>query len=264
MGSLKLFFFMFIPIVELLTPDRTTIKQKLLLNWKNIHLKQFLTYRYICNCALGFCWIFFINFFGNDLLGFYNQIHFRTFGYSHFRSLDFSNSILFFLIFDYSTYLWHRANHYFKFLKNFHQVHHSDLEVDTSTTFRFHFLELLFQLCFKVILAFIFRIHFFYFFFFESLLLLFGYFHHANIYLPKKLTTLISLVLVTPRYHFNHHLLDLKYANSNYSSILTVWDRLHGTYTAPVVEDNPALGIKNRRSISELGLWQLLKMPFNL
>ncbi|MGE3609713.1 MAG: sterol desaturase family protein [Bacteriovoracaceae bacterium] len=191
-------------------------------------------------------------------------MHFSVFDSIQFRSLNSANFIFFFLLFDYITYWWHRANHHIFFFRRFHQVHHSDLELDSSTTFRFHFIELFFHFLLKISLAFILRINLFHFFIFESLLLIFGYFHHGNIYLPKRITNLISLVIVTPRYHFNHHLLDLKYSNSNFSSILTVWDHLHGTYTSPVFEDNQELGIKMKREYSELGIVQLLKMPFKL
>jgi sterol desaturase/sphingolipid hydroxylase (fatty acid hydroxylase superfamily) len=95
-------------------------------------------------------------------------------------------------------------------------------------------------------------------------LLVFGICHHSNIYLPQKITKLVSFVIVTPRYHYNHHLLDLKYANSNYGSIFTFWDRLHRTYSPPLFENNKELGLINKRKVSKLSLWDLLKMPFNL
>ncbi|MDB6128329.1 MAG: hypothetical protein JWM35_2225, partial [Verrucomicrobia bacterium] len=47
------------------------------------------------------------------------------------------------VVLDYSTYWWHRLTHGVPFLWRFHQVHHTDLDVDVTTAFRFHFGETL-------------------------------------------------------------------------------------------------------------------------
>src|SRR5262245_24652052 len=47
------------------------------------------------------------------------------------------------LFFDGWLYLLHRANHKVGFLWRFHRVHHSDLEMDSSTALRFHTGEVL-------------------------------------------------------------------------------------------------------------------------
>ena len=43
-----------------------------------------------------------------------------------------------FLLLDLLFYYWHRANHVWPFLWRFHAVHHSDTEMDVSTTLRHH------------------------------------------------------------------------------------------------------------------------------
>ena len=50
--------------------------------------------------------------------------------------------ILGFMILDYSQYWWHVGNHQIKTLWRFHQVHHTDRDMDVTTAFRFHFGEL--------------------------------------------------------------------------------------------------------------------------
>src|SRR5437660_1344338 len=47
--------------------------------------------------------------------------------------------IVSFLWMDLTFYWWHIANHRFRFLWRFHNVHHIDLDLDVSTGFRFHF-----------------------------------------------------------------------------------------------------------------------------
>lgn len=54
---------------------------------------------------------------------------------------------------------------------------------------------------------------------------------HSNIRLP--FSDRIERVFVTPRYHFVHHSIDRTLSNSNYGFLLTVWDRLFGTFTDP-------------------------------
>ncbi|MEX0798516.1 MAG: sterol desaturase family protein, partial [Bacteriovoracaceae bacterium] len=46
-----------------------------------------------------------------------------------------------FLLLDLSFYYWHRLNHKWPFLWRFHNTHHIDPDLDTSTAFRFHFGE---------------------------------------------------------------------------------------------------------------------------
>ncbi|MBW3625195.1 MAG: sterol desaturase family protein, partial [Armatimonadetes bacterium] len=51
--------------------------------------------------------------------------------------------LLAFLLLDYTIYLWHRMTHRIPFLWRFHNVHHTDLDLDVSTALRFHFGEML-------------------------------------------------------------------------------------------------------------------------
>ncbi len=41
--------------------------------------------------------------------------------------------------------IWHRANHALPLLWNFHQVHHSDKEMDASTGLRFHPVKIIYS-----------------------------------------------------------------------------------------------------------------------
>src|SRR5437870_9778568 len=52
-------------------------------------------------------------------------------------------AVLAFLLLDWTVYVWHRLNHRAPFLWRFHLVHHTDLDLDVSTAFRFHAGELL-------------------------------------------------------------------------------------------------------------------------
>ena len=54
-----------------------------------------------------------------------------------------------FLLLDYSNYLWHILLHKLPILWRFHLVHHTDLDLDITTAFRFHFGELIGSVFFR-------------------------------------------------------------------------------------------------------------------
>jgi sterol desaturase/sphingolipid hydroxylase (fatty acid hydroxylase superfamily) len=55
-------------------------------------------------------------------------------------------------------------------------------------------------------------------------------FHHSNLRLPPALDRYLGALIMTPRLHRIHHSARASQRDSNWSSGLTLWDRLHGTY----------------------------------
>ena len=54
------------------------------------------------------------------------------------------------LMFDYAYYWWHVGTHRIPLLWRFHNVHHTDLDMDVSTAARFHFLEIGFSVVYRI------------------------------------------------------------------------------------------------------------------
>ena len=54
-----------------------------------------------------------------------------------------------FLLMDYAYWWWHWANHMVPFFWRFHNVHHTDLDLDVTTAARFHFGEMFFPSAFS-------------------------------------------------------------------------------------------------------------------
>ncbi|MDQ6807829.1 MAG: sterol desaturase family protein, partial [Verrucomicrobiota bacterium] len=54
------------------------------------------------------------------------------------------------LLYDYAYYWWHKFMHLAPFFWRFHNVHHTDLDMDVSTASRFHLGEVLFSIFFRV------------------------------------------------------------------------------------------------------------------
>jgi len=53
---------------------------------------------------------------------------------------------------------------------------------------------------------------------------------HANTRLPAWLERLLQPVVITLDLHLVHHSVSLDEANANFGAVLSIWDRLFGTY----------------------------------
>ncbi|MDP8915999.1 MAG: sterol desaturase family protein, partial [Pseudomonadota bacterium] len=165
------------------------------------------------------------------------------------------------LLMDYGLYAWHVLLHRSGALWRFHRVHHADLDLSASTALRFHFGELAASAPWRLAQIALFgtgpralRI-------WSRLLFASIVFHHSNLRLPRGLERRLGVLIMTPRLHGLHHSTDKREADSNWSSGLTLWDRLHGTW-APDPAQPAELGVKDLRRPDQLGFAGLMAMPF--
>ena len=122
-------------------------------------------------------------------------------------------------------YLWHRANHRVPLLWRFHRTHHSDNAVDVTSATRFHTGEQAIAATLRLALIPLIGWNLFELVVYDAVLLVATQWHHANISLGRFERPL-SLVLVTPQMHKVHHSRVQVETDSNYSVVLSVWDRL--------------------------------------
>lgn len=132
---------------------------------------------------------------------------------------------------DLIIFYWHRMNHEIPFLWNYHKFHHADNEMDVSTALRFHVGEFFFSFLFKAMVMMLLGVTIFEYIVFELMVTGFSLFHHSNIKLSGKLQKILSPIFVTPDYHHTHHSIVVRERNSNYGTIFSFWDKLHGTRT---------------------------------
>jgi len=111
-----------------------------------------------------------------------------------------------------------------------HLVHHSDKHVDVTTGTRHHPLDFLLRETFALIAIAITGMPVSFYLFYRILSVVFTYFTHANIALPAKVDRAISYLFVTPNMHKFHHHNELPWTDSNYGNMLSIWDRLFGTF----------------------------------
>jgi sterol desaturase/sphingolipid hydroxylase (fatty acid hydroxylase superfamily) len=164
--------------------------------------------------------------------------------------------------FDLWDYWMHLANHKIGFLWRFHRAHHSDMEIDVTTASRFHIGELIISGGAKVLMILLWGPSVWGLVAFEALLTTASQFHHANLNIPLGAQTAVEKVVVSPRMHRCHHSLHTSCFNHNFSTILSVWDRVFRSYHwARDVEDLQPVGLFRPRGPSTMALRPFLLTP---
>jgi len=140
------------------------------------------------------------------------------------------------ILLDLAIWAQHVASHNIPFLWKLHRVHHSDPEVDVTTAFRFHPLEIILSLGWKVVIVCMLGAPVLAVFWFQVLLNAGAQFNHANIKLPKWLDSIVRIFVVTPAMHRVHHSVRKEECNSNYGFFLSMWDRMFNTYKRDFID----------------------------
>lgn len=128
------------------------------------------------------------------------------------------------------AYLVHYFEHKQKFFWRFHIVHHTDMQVDTTTANRHHPTESILRFLFTTLAVFLVGAPIWLIFLYQSLSVVFTQFNHSNINLPKKVDNILSYLIVTPDMHRVHHHYVLPFTDSNYGNIFSIWDRMFKTF----------------------------------
>lgn len=154
----------------------------------------------------------------------------RQFGVFHWLGLpSWTRVLLAVLLLDFWTYWWHRMNHQFGFLWRFHRTHHSEKSLDITSAVRFHFGEMSLSAVLRLPIIALLGLRFEELVIYEAILFSIVQFHHANIRLPAQVERVLGKMIVTPSFHRVHHSPERAVADSNYASILPVWDRIFRT-----------------------------------
>ena len=162
------------------------------------------------------------------------------------------------------SYLMHMAFHKIPWLWPIHAVHHTDVDVDVSTSYRHHPLEPLVSLplmipvvlwlgvplkvaiCYKL---------------FEVVITVFS---HSNVRLPTGLDRVLRPFILTPDFHRLHHCAEARFTNSNYGSVVPWFDYLFGTASGRPYEEQATmrLGLEYLRQPRDGRLDRLIIVPF--
>lgn len=167
-----------------------------------------------------------------------------------------------FVLLDYTLWVWHWVNHRVPFFWRFHSVHHVDRDLDVSTGVRFHFGELGLSVVFRALQVVAIGADPLSVAIWQMLLFISVLFHHSNTRLPLALERVLVRIVVTPRMHGIHHSDYENETNSNWSSLLSVWDYLHGTIRLDVPQRSVTIGVPAFDDPKRVTLAKILAMPF--
>jgi sterol desaturase/sphingolipid hydroxylase (fatty acid hydroxylase superfamily) len=137
-----------------------------------------------------------------------------------------------------------------------HSLHHSDPDVNVSTTVRHYWAERLIKsvtiyaavgLVFKVDLTVV-NLY--------ALISFYNYFSHMHV---KVGYGRWAVLLNSPQYHRIHHSVLAEHYDCNFAALFPIFDRLFGTYRQPLPGQFPPTGLDGAEAPADL--WQSLAWP---
>lgn len=165
---------------------------------------------------------------------------------------------------DLAIYLQHVMFHALPVLWRLHMVHHADVDLDVTSGTRFHPIEILVSMLYKLAVISVLGPPVLGVLIFEVVLNALAMFNHANVRMPLVLDRVLRWIIVTPDMHRVHHSVDRWEHNRNFGFNLSCWDWVLGTY-----RDQPAkghegmiIGLNRFREITWQTILRILAMPF--
>ncbi len=172
--------------------------------------------------------------------------------------------VLAFILLDLAIYFQHVLSHKIPLIWQFHKVHHSDRDIDVTTAIRFHPIEIVLSMLYKVVIIVILGTSPIAVFWFEVALNACAMFNHSNINLPLTFDKYIRKLLVTPDMHRVHHSIIVNETDSNYGFCLSIWDRWFKTYNTQPQQGHydMIIGLENQQHHSTSNFFWSLAFPF--
>jgi sterol desaturase/sphingolipid hydroxylase (fatty acid hydroxylase superfamily)/protein-tyrosine-phosphatase len=158
-------------------------------------------------------------------------------------------------------YVWHRANHGIPFLWRFHRMHHSDRHMDVTTATRFHLGEHIGGAVLRLGLIPLLGFEIWNLVVYDTLVIAITQFHHADISIGRWDRWLRWLV-VTPNMHKVHHSDWRPETDSNYSTLLSIWDRLARSLRMRSDPGTLVFGLSEYTDPRWQSWWGMMKTPF--
>jgi sterol desaturase/sphingolipid hydroxylase (fatty acid hydroxylase superfamily) len=141
-------------------------------------------------------------------------------------------------------------------------VHHVDRDLDASTALRFHFGELALSIPVRAAQMIVIGVDPVSLWLWQTILFGSILFHHGNVRMPRAFERVLVRVIVTPRMHGIHHSDREDETNSNWSSLLSVWDFLHRTFRLDVPDERITIGVPAYGDHRDVTVGKILALPF--
>ena len=172
--------------------------------------------------------------------------------------------ILVVVLLDLAVWAQHVATHKIPILWRVHKVHHVDRDIDVTTGIRFHPVEIILSMAYKLVVVIALGPAALAVVLFEVVLNASAMFNHANFRLPLAVDRVLRTVIVTPDMHRVHHSVIHRETDSNYGFFFSVWDRIFGTYIAQPYHGHNGIviGLDEHQDESPSSLLWSLILPF--
>ena len=157
-------------------------------------------------------------------------------------------------------YFYHRLQHSWAFLWGLHKLHHTDTDVNVTTSHRTHLLDS--PIAFFVVYTpsiMLLGIHPSGLLYTSYIGLFFLYFSHSRLNIDLGPA---SHVFVGPRFHRIHHSRHSAHLNKNFAQFFSFLDRVFGTFANPMPLLQVETGVKDAQSLREQ--WAPLLWPVPL
>jgi sterol desaturase/sphingolipid hydroxylase (fatty acid hydroxylase superfamily) len=158
-------------------------------------------------------------------------------------------------------YVWHRANHTIPFLWRFHRMHHSDRHMDVTTATRFHLGEHVGAAALRLGIIPLLGFDVWDLVAYDTLVIAITQFHHADISIGRW-DRWLRWLIVTPYMHKVHHSDWRPETDSNYSTVLSIWDRLAGSFRMRSDPKTLVFGLGEFTDPGWQSWWGMVKTPF--
>lgn len=167
------------------------------------------------------------------------------------------------LLIDFGGYAMHNLQHKTPLLWRFHQVHHADPNLNTTSALRFHPVDIVVsQALLPCIWIPLMGISVTSFVIYGTIALPLLVMQHSNVRFPGWLEKYGRLVISTPGWHKIHHSDDQKFTDSHYGDVFTFWDRIFGTWHQ-VQPDEIQYGLEDLKDSRHHSVKGQLLMPFS-
>ncbi|NOT78799.1 MAG: sterol desaturase family protein [Bacteriovoracaceae bacterium] len=171
------------------------------------------------------------------------------------------SAVLTFVVFDFTIYFQHVYSHKWNFLWIFHKVHHTDPDLDVTSALRFHPVEILYSLGYKIVIVLLVGANPFSILVFEVVLNSMAMFNHANLYIPPKFEKVLRFVFVTPQMHIIHHSIEKNESDTNFGFNFSIWDYMFKTYRIKFSSAG-IIGQRDHENSKDQQILTLILQPF--
>ncbi len=151
-----------------------------------------------------------------------------------------SQFFLLLLLHDFGYYCFHRCQHTWAWFWAHHKLHHTEVHMNATTSFRHHWMENVYRIPFIFIPMGLVNVDGAYTVLVWDLALVWAVFTHMNL---KLSLGPLTPVFAGPQVHRIHHSSLPEHQNKNFAAFFPIWDVLLGTWHRPRQGEFPPCGM---------------------